>query len=247
MQRHFYDHLRAAAVAALALLAAGCGERRSSSNAHPSAARPDGVLIFGTTAETPPFSYVDQETGEIRGIEVDIARAAAAKLGCSIEPRLMRLENLLFAVKSGEVDMAAAAISITEPRKADVDFSIPYAYDGGMFLYRAGETMPTMIRAERMRIAVIEGTTYDYYLCSHGIDPVRFYSVVEALEAVRAERVDAFFNDGIVVLAAVEASNGLFAASRTETRERFGIAVRKDMPRLRAALDEVIRERQEAM
>lgn len=247
MQRHLHDHLIAvAALAVIASLAVGCGERRTSPAANHSSLRQDGVLILGTTAETPPFSYVDPESGEIVGIEVDIARTAAAKLGCSFETRRMRFENLLFAVKSGEVDMSASAISITEPRKRDVDFSIPYANDGGMFLYRAGERMPTMILAETMRVAVMEATTYDYYLCSHGIDPVRFDSVVDAFEAVKDQRVDAFLNDGIVVLAAVEASGGTLAASRMETRENFGIAVRKDMPQLKAALDEVIREMREA-
>ena len=222
----------------LSVAVAGCGDRTPSAPA-----RTDGALVVVTTAETPPYSYVDAATGEVVGDEIDIVREAAKKIGRRVEIRLLRFEQLLLAVKTGEADMAASGISITGPRMADVDFSVPYAYDGGMFLYRAGERVPTMILAERIRIAVLESTTYDFYLCSHGIDPVRFRSYTDAVEALRSRDVDAVFNDGVVVKVSAAESNGELAVSRFETRENFGIAVRKDMPELRAALDQVIRER----
>ena len=247
MQRHLHDHLtRLVSLAALALVA-GCGERVGADvGAGVPFPRANNTLIVVTNAETPQYSYRDKESGEVVGIELDIVRAAAAKLGCQIETRITKFENLLFAVKSGEADMAVSVISITEPRKVDVDFSIPYAVDGGKFLYRAGEPMPTMIRAEKLRIGVVEATTYDRYLCSHGIDPVRFFSQMDAIEALKDKRIDALMNDGIVVMTEAEQSNGMFAASRFETRELFGIAVRKGLPELKAALDETILERRGA-
>lgn len=242
MQQHIHDYLSAAAGLALAMLVAGCGERQGGDVSN--VARTNDAFIVVTTAETPPFTYRDEKTGEIVGIEMDIIRAAAAKFGRSVEARRMMFEELLPTVKSGAADMAASGISITEPRKADVDFSLPYAFDGGKFLYRAGERMPTMIRAETIRVAVLEATTYDFYLCSHGIDPVRFRSFPEAVTTLKSNAVDAVFNDGIVVTASAKESNGALAASRFETRENFGIAIRKELPELKAALNAIIAERQ---
>ena len=200
-------------------------------------------LILLTTGEMPPYSYRDEKTGEIIGEEIDIAREAAAKLGRPLEVRTAKFPELLPMVSAGKADMAAAEIIITEGRLQTVDFSEPYATEGGMFLYRAGEPMPTMIRAERMRIAVMESSTYDFYLSSHGVDPIRFDSYLPAVQALREKRVDAVFYDSCTVRVVAEKFSGELAMSRLETRDNFGIAVKKGNAELKAVLDEVIAAR----
>ncbi|MBR0242275.1 MAG: amino acid ABC transporter substrate-binding protein [Kiritimatiellae bacterium] len=231
--------LSAAALVLAALLTAGCG-RRGPDTPTSRTASTNNVLLLVTTTDTRPYSYRDEETGEIVGIEIDIARAAAAKLGCKLEIRKEKFPNLLTMVSAGEADMAASGITITEGRLQTVDFTVPYATEGGMFLYRAGEEMPTMIRAEKIRIGTMDASTYDFYLTSHGLDPVRYGSYVDAMDDLRAKRLDAMFFDSCAVRIDAENSNGEFAASRLETRENFGIAVRKGDTRLKKALDMVI-------
>jgi polar amino acid transport system substrate-binding protein len=229
----------ASAVLSAALLASGCG-RQDSGGAQPVTARTNDVLVLVTTTDTRPYSYREGGTGEVVGVEIDIARAAAAKLGRRLEIRKARFPDLLTMVASGEADLAASGITITEGRLQTVDFTVPYATEGGMFLYRAGEEMPTMIRAEKMRIGTMDASTYDFYLTSHGLDPVRYGSYVDAMDDLRAKRLDAMFFDSCAVRIDAENSNGEFAASRLETRENFGIAVRKGDTRLKKALDMVI-------
>lgn len=231
--------LSAAALVLAALLSAGCSGRDADATPPPPA-RTNNVLLLVTTTDTRPYSYCDDETGEIVGLEIDIARAAAAKLGCKLEIRKEKFPNLLTMVSAGEADMAASGITITEGRLQTVDFTVPYATEGGMFLYRAGEEMPTMIRAEKIRIGTMDASTYDFYLTSHGLDPVRYGSYVDAMDDLRAKRLDAMFFDSCAVRIDAENSNGEFAASRLETRENFGIAVRKGDTRLKKALDMVI-------
>ena len=231
--------LSAAALFLAALLSAGCSGRDADAPPPPPA-RTNNVLLLVTTTDTRPYSYCDDETGEIVGLEIDIARAAAAKLGCKLEIRKEKFPNLLTMVSAGEADMAASGITITEGRLQAVDFTVPYATEGGMFLYRAGEEMPTMIRAEKMRIGTMDASTYDFYLTSHGLDPIRYGSYVDAMDDLRAKRLDAMFFDSCAVRIDAENSNGEFAASRLETRENFGIAVRKGDTRLKKALDMVI-------
>ena len=200
-------------------------------------------LILVTTAEMPPYSYRDEKTGEIVGEEIEIAREAAAKLGRPLEVRTTQFPSLIPMVCSGRADLAAAEIIITEGRLQTVDFSIPYATEGGMFLYRAGEPMPTMIRAERMRIAVMDASIYDFYLSQHGLDPIRYKSYQPAFQALKEKRIDAIFYDSCTVRLVAAQSNGELAASRMETRDHFGIAIRKGDTKLKAALDEVISAR----
>ena len=227
------------AAALLSLVATGCGGRRDA----PAAADPNAPLVLVTTGQTPPYSYRDEATGEIVGEEIEIARAASAKLGRTLEVRIAKFPELLPMVAAGEADLAASGITITEGRRQTVDFSEPFVTEGGMFLYRAGETEPTMFRAERMRVATIDATTYDFYLTSHGVDPMRYDSFDSAMEAFRERRADTVFYDSCTARLVAEESGGTIAASPLQTRENFGIAVRKGNAALKAALDAAIAER----
>ena len=206
-------------------------------------ARPEPPLVLVTTLQTPPYSYRDEATGEIVGLEIEIARAAAGKLGRELEVRMAKFPELLPMVSAGEADLAASGITITEGRLQTVDFSVPYTTEGGMFLYRADEPMPTMVRAERMRVATMDASTYDFYLSSHGIDPIRIDTFGEAMKAFDERRVDTVFYDSCTVRLVAEQSGGRLAASPLETRENFGIALRKGNAALKAALDEAIAAR----
>jgi len=199
--------------------------------------------VLVTTGQTPPYSYRDEATGEIVGEEIEIARAAAEKTGHTLEIRIAKFPELLPMVGSGAADLAASGITITEGRRQTVDFSEPYATEGGMFLYRAGETEPTMFRAERMRVATIDASTYDFYLTSHGVDPLRYETFDAAMEAFRERRVDTVFYDSCTVRIVAEKSGGALAVSPLQTRENFGIAVPKGDIVLKAALDAAIAER----
>lgn len=196
-------------------------------------------LVLLTTTDTPPYSYRDEATGEIVGVEIDIARHAADKLGRKLEIRKAKFPELIPMVSSGQADLAASGITITEGRLQAVDFSIPYATEGGMFLYRTGDRMPTMILAETLRVATMDASTYDFYLSAHGIDPIRYDSYPQALADLKAGRLDTVFFDSCAVRLLAESDPAL-SASRLETRENFGIVVGKGNSELKAALDEAI-------
>ena len=203
----------------------------------------DAPLVLVTTSSTPPYSYCDEATGEIVGIEIEIVREAAAKLGRGLQVRKATFPELLPMVADGKADMAASGITITDGRLQTVDFSVPYATEGGMFLYRATDPMPTMIRAETMRVATMDASTYDFYLSAHNIDSIRYGYFPKAVEDLKAGRIDTVFSDSCAVKLLAEKSGGELAASRLETRENFGIAVRKGDAALKAALGEVIAAR----
>lgn len=227
-------------IAVIAMFAAlvACGAEA------PGEGLPPFVLV--TTTDTPPYSYSDPVTGEVVGLEIDIAREAAARLGRGLEIRKDVFPNLLHDVSCGIADMAASGITITKGRSQAVDFTVPYATEGGMFIYRAGEPMPTMITAEGMRVGVMDASTYDFYLSAHGIDPIRLDAYKKLIKALKERRIDTIFYDSCSIKNSVAESGGELAASRMETRENFGIAVRKGNTVLKKVLDDVITERKAA-
>ena len=231
-----------AALAAAALAAAGCGGDPHD-EASGAQGRADGPLVAAMMPDIPPYLYLDSETGEVKGIDVDIVRAAAARLGRDLEIRTVPFAEILPSVKNGTADFAAAAITITEGRRRDADFSDSYAEEGCAFLYRASDPPPTMIRAESLRVGVVESMTGDFYLTRHGLEPFRFASLPELVSNLVAGRLDAVFYDRPALVAEAQASGGTLAVTPLETREHYGIAVRKGRPDLLEAVNAVIRER----
>jgi len=90
----------------------------------------DGVLKFGTSAITEPFSFVDGSQ-KIVGLDIEIASLVAKKLNKKIEIINMDFGAMIPALISQKVDMIGACITITEERAQKVLFSEPY-YVGGI-------------------------------------------------------------------------------------------------------------------
>lgn len=203
----------------------------------------DGPLVLAFMPEVPPYTYLDPDTGEPAGIDVEIVRAAATRLGRDLEIRILPFSEILSSVKNGDADFAAAAITILDGRRRNVDFSIPYAEEGCVFLYRTSEEPPTMIRAESLRVGVVDSMSSDVYLTRHGIDPFRYESLHDAVEDLRAGRLDTVFYDRPALATAAKESSGALAITPLETRELYGIGVRKGRPDLLDAVNDAIRQR----
>lgn len=203
----------------------------------------DGKLVFGVTLGGPPYSYADPATGEPVGTDVEIAKSAAAKLALKLEIVEMDFEELLPRVKSGEIDFAGAAITITPSRARDVDFSHHYASDGSAFISRAEEGAMSIPRAITSRIGTQSASMSLFYLCEHGVDPICYPTYEEALVDFESGKLDAVFYDAEPIRHTVAASHGKYVYSPLETRECYGIAVRKDFPALLEAVNAVVAER----
>lgn len=90
----------------------------------------NGVLKFGTSAVTEPFSFIDG-SHKVVGLDIEIASMVAQKLGKKLEIVNMDFGAMIPALMSNKVDMIGACITITEERAKSVLFSKPY-YTGGI-------------------------------------------------------------------------------------------------------------------
>jgi polar amino acid transport system substrate-binding protein len=87
----------------------------------------DDTLRVAMDLIYPPFETVDPNNNP-EGISVDIAYAFGEYLGRNVEIVNTDFQSIIPALRSGEVDIAIASMSITEDRKTSVDFSNPYFY-----------------------------------------------------------------------------------------------------------------------
>lgn len=197
------------------------------------------ALIFLTHPTDPPCAYVAPD-GAIVGTDVDLARKIAAEMGEELKVEGVDFETIIPRLKEGTADFGIATITITEARRRDVDFSMPYEIGGACFMYRTDSPRPRMSQLASLRIGVENGTTDDLYLCNHGCDPVRFVNMADAVGALEKGQVDAIFFDCTPLRTWAKASNGKFSVTPLETRDRYGVAVSRKRPDVLAAANRVI-------
>ena len=225
---------------ALAIVAlAGCSG--SEGRVDPRMADKSRPLVMLTHPAEPPYSYTN-ETGEIMGTDIELARKIAAKLGRELKVESVVFTDILPRLKNGTADFGIASITITEARCRDVDFSDPYEENGSCFLYRAGTSRPRMSQIASLRIGAEADTVQDIYLCRHGCDPARFYHMEDAIAALERDEVDAVYFDAPPLRAYAERSGGRFVATPLVARDSYGVAVDKRRPDVLAAANAVIAE-----
>jgi arginine/ornithine transport system substrate-binding protein len=145
------------ALAALALLISATSVRL---------ALADEALRIGVQNERPPFSFTDAD-GELRGFDVEIARALCAMLqaACDLLPR--EFASLIPDLQEGRIDAAVASMSITEQRLQLVDFTDKYYQAANRFVARRAtiaDVSPGDLAGKI--VGVKRGTTHDRYLTS---------------------------------------------------------------------------------
>ena len=123
-------------VTALALFALGaCGSSRGSSSSSSdksdnqlAAIKKSGVLKVATSADYAPFEFHTMVDGKdkIVGSDIDLVNEIAKELGVKAEVSDMSFNTVLASLKEGKSDIAISAISATDERKEQFDFTDNY-------------------------------------------------------------------------------------------------------------------------
>ncbi len=88
-----------------------------------------GVMRVGVSGAQPPFS-MRAKTGDVIGLDVDLANALAADMGVEAEFVVMEFAELRPAVEERRVDIALSGLTMTPDRNRRVAFSGPYFVSG---------------------------------------------------------------------------------------------------------------------
>lgn len=99
--------------------------------------RARGVLRVGTTGDYQPMSYLDEETGEYEGFDIELAKALGDALGVEVEFVPTTWPTLMEDTLAGKFDLAISGITITEARQEQALMSEGYLANGKTVLCRA--------------------------------------------------------------------------------------------------------------
>lgn len=121
-----------------------------------------GKLVVGTDAAWPPFEYIGAN-GEPDGSDIEIGKWLAEQLGVTLEVKNIAFDTLSTALNSGEIDLAIAAITITDERKEEMDFTSPYTVAQQYIIVNGDNDSVTYFEdLAGMGIGVHLGTTGDF-------------------------------------------------------------------------------------
>jgi len=158
------------AVSIFALLIAACAPQEPQNRLE--AIKQAGKIVVGTSADYEPWEYKD-ENDEFVGIDMDIMREVARRMGVDVEFQDLGFDALITAVQEGKVDAAIAAMASTEERKQSVDFSIVYYTGDNVLLTTAdsGIAFDDPLEMANYKVGTQSGTIMYYWIEDNLLNP----------------------------------------------------------------------------
>ncbi|WP_342598880.1 transporter substrate-binding domain-containing protein [Psychrobacillus sp. FSL H8-0483] len=205
------------------------------------------VLVMGTSADYPPFEYVDTAVSEdIIGFDVDLAKLIGEKLGYEIKIENIDFNSLIPSIQAGKVDFVLAGMSPTPERDKVVDFSIAYNETVQMVVTKkdsgiqtvedlAGKTVGVQVSSIQEDLANEVAKTVDMTIESRNLIP-------EVFQDLMTKRFDAAIIEDIVAENYVKRNDDLAFFPVAIDDADYKAAVFPEGSELKAQFDEAIQE-----
>ena len=241
ISRRSFMAAAAVSVAALAMTACGGSASSAASSVASSAASSEAVssaaelttveagkLTMATNAAFPPYEMTT-DAGEFEGIDVDTAKAIAEKLGLELQIDDMDFDAALLSVQQGKADIVMAGVTVTDERKAVMDFSDSYATGIQSIIVPEGSDIASPDDLAGKKIGTQRGTT-GYIYCSDDFGDENVVAYDDGLTAVQAlnnGQVDAVVIDNAPAQEFIAANPGLKILDTSYAEEDYAIGMAK--------------------
>ena len=162
-----------------------------------------GTINIGVFSDKNPFGYVD-ENGEYQGYDIYFANRIGEDLGVKVNFVSTEAANRIEYLQAGKVDIILANFTVTDERKEEVDFALPYMNVALGVVSRNDNVIESLDNWNPDdSIIVISGTTAETYLIENYPDiPLqKFDSYATAKEAFENGTSVAWANDNTEVIA----------------------------------------------
>ncbi|GKW47278.1 transporter substrate-binding domain-containing protein [Planococcus sp. NCCP-2050] len=206
-----------------------------------------GKIVVGTEGLYYPITYHDEETKELTGYDVELARALGEKLGLEVEFKEMEFDGLLPALRNGQIDIAANDFSITDERKEIFDFTIPVKHSYGSAIVRESDNsgIESVEDLKGKKVGGSATSNYSKFAQEQGAEVIVYTGSDTVLPEIVSGRVDATLNDYLVLLRSLEQFDKPGLKLAEDVRFSFSssaIVMPKDSPELKGKLDGAIEE-----
>lgn len=192
----------------------------------------DGTLTVCTDAPYEPMEMEDPDNpGEYTGFDIEMMRAIATNLGMELAVVNVGFDPITsgLAMESGECDIAAASITITDERAENILFSDGYFSGDQSLLVLADSGIGTLEDLAGQSIAVQTGTTGEIYAeenAPEDTELVSFENPGDLFLALESDQVQGVLQDLVPNQAYANESDSAVVVETYETDEEYGFAAK---------------------
>ena len=203
-------------------------------------------LVMVTEAGFAPFEYY--QNNEIVGVDVEIAKEIANKMGKKLVIKDVAFDSIINEVKSGKADIGAAGISYTEERSKQVDFSSDYFTSKIIVIVKDSDNEIDFNNLGTKKIAVQLGSTADTFVTNNykNATITRQKKYLAAIEDLKNDKVDCVVMDELPAKQILSKNTNLKILNKILSSENYGMVVKKNNKELLDMVNEVIEDLKES-
>lgn len=209
-------------------------------------------ITMYTNAEFPPYEFM--ENNEIVGVDVEIGKAIAKKLGVELVIKNAEFAGIVASIASGKGDLGLSGITINDSRKESVDFSHPYTDSVQYIILPIDSSIEVVEDLAGKALGVQTGTTGAMLveeeiekgvLAGTNTELKPYNSAPVAMQDLIAGRISAVVIDELVAISVAAENSGYMAIpfiyeNGVPVTEQFGVAIKKGNEDLLKIINEVI-------
>ena len=152
-----------------------------------------GTLTVGTLSDAPPSICINS-AGQFTGVDNELLRAIAAKLGLDVKFVGTDFSGLLAQVAGRRFDVGSSSITTTDARRRTVGFTNGYDFGYFSLVVPAGSPITGFGKLGRgQRIGVVQGTVQEAYVVDTlGLEPVKFPDYNTVYASLKTKQIDAW-------------------------------------------------------
>jgi polar amino acid transport system substrate-binding protein len=212
--------------------------------------RPESITV-ATDATWPPMEFVDPESGELVGFDIDLINRIAEEAGFEVEIQNTAWDGIFAGLGAGQYDAVISSVTITAERQESMDFSEPYINAGQVLIVQqstSGVTTLEDLRGEQVGAQI--GTTGAIEIQNmDGVELRTYDEIGLAIEDLANGRISGVVADTPIAanyaLQNEEYSETLKIVGEPFTNEFYGIAVQEGNDDVLAMINEGLAAAQE--
>lgn len=195
-------------------------------------------MVWGTKADTSLMGLMNIKTGQVEGFDVDVAKEITRRINPKAKPEFVQVTSgtRIPLLINGNIDAIIATMSITPERAKTVDFSNPYFKAGQSLMVKKSSEIKNINDVNNKSVTVlgVQGST-SVEVIKKRAPQARVLALADyatALSALKAGQGDVLTTDSGILAGMAKDDSSLKLVGGNFTHEPYGIAVKKDNPKL---------------
>ncbi len=206
-----------------------------------------GEIVFGVLGTDEPNSFIDPQTRDYIGYEIDIAKAVAQKIGVKPVFKQLAVAARIPELQQGHVDVLAASLTHNKEREAQIDFALTHFITGSKVLVVKSSGIHSIADLAGKRVLTVKGGTQVPNLLRvvPTAQVITFETTQQAFQALQQGKGVAYVNDESSLYDDVHKlgprASDYEILPQNLNVEPLALGIRKGEPALKTAIDDELR------